>query len=64
MNAAAVRAYTTGVLRARAAYRERTKCVTCGDFKPVRADSIASFCAACLRKRRLPKTTKRRRRAA
>ena len=63
MNAAAIRAYTTGVLRARAAYHERTKC-SCGRFKPVRADSIAPSCAACLRKRRLPKTTKRRRRAA
>lgn len=63
MNAAAVRAYTTGVLRARADYHERTKCA-CGRFKPVRADSIAPRCDACLRKRRLPKTTKRRRRAA
>ena len=63
MNAAALRDYTTGVLRARAAYHERTKC-SCGRFKVVRADGPATtYCLACRDKRRQPKTDRRRRAA-
>lgn len=69
MNAAALRDYTTGVLRAREAYHERTKCVACGDFKPVAAPSSRAFtwCAPCsdLRKSdQQAKRYRRRRRAA
>ena len=64
-----IRDYTTGVLRAREAYRKHSKCVTCGGFKPVAALSshASAWCAPCsdLRKSdQQAKRYRRRRRAA
>lgn len=58
MNADAIRLHTSGVLRARADYHERTKCA-CGRFKPVRVSSSPARCDTC----RQPKTNRRRRAA-
>ena len=69
VNADAIRLHTSGVLRARADYHERTKCVTCGGFKPVAAPSSRAFtwCAPCSTLRKSDQQAKkyrRRRRAA
>jgi len=64
VNGDLIRLHTSGVLRARQDYRERTKCIDCGDFKPVLAPGVAAYsrCDEC-REQHRPKT-KRRRRAA